>query len=185
MTFPRGPQSQFSSPGSAPQCASACASAEATCVADEVDFVTAPELLAAQRNGCGTVAVLDDEDEAAASICECLALRGFKAMPFTDPLELLTMANSQPVDAFVLDWWLGHQNSSRLIESLRASPTIAGIPMFILTGTYALNGRPTDPALIEAIKTHGLHYRRKPLPCPQLADDLLRVIELHCRVRQV
>ena len=122
------------------------------------------------------IAVLDDEDDAAASICQCLALQHLHAFPFTDPAELLLAIEKNPMDAFVLDWSLGDRTSFALVEALRANPTVRSTPIFILTGTLTVGGRPVDAQLFEAIKMHRLQFRTKPLSCTKLASDLRKAI---------
>ena len=122
------------------------------------------------------VAVLDDEDDAAASICQCLVLQRLQAFPFTDPAELLLVIEKNTMDAFVLDWSLGDRTSCGLVQALRADPIMGSAPIFILTGTLAVGGRPVDPQLFEAIKTYRLQFRTKPLLCTKLAIDLRAAI---------
>jgi CheY-like chemotaxis protein len=135
----------------------------------------APNLATAQSQPL--IAVLDDEDDAAASICQCLSLQHLRALPFTDPADLVAALRTHEVDAFVLDWSLGSSGTSGdLVEWLRANPATADAPIFILTGTMSVSGRPTDRELSAAIELHGLLFRRKPLPCVRLAQDLRAAI---------
>jgi len=127
------------------------------------------------------VAVLDDEDDAAASICQCLALQRLQAFPFTDPAELLLVIEKHAMDAFVLDWSLGDRTSCGLVEALRADPIVCSAPIFILTGTLAVGGRPVDPRLFEVIRTYRLQFRTKPFSCTKLALDLRTAIGLNRR----
>ena len=125
------------------------------------------------------IAVLDDEDDAAASICQCLTLQRLHAFPFTDPGDLLLAIEKNTMDAFVLDWSLGDKTSCGLVQALRANPIVCSAPIFILTGTLAVGGRPVDPQLFEAIKTYRLQFRTKPLSCTKLALDLRTAIGLN------
>jgi FixJ family two-component response regulator len=119
-----------------------------------------------------TVAVLDDEDDAAASICQCLALHRWLALPFTESSDLLRALASKTVDAFVLDWSLSSGTSQGLIQRLRGDLALGETPIFVLTGTMSVSGRPLDDALVRAIKTYRLCFRAKPLSCAKLATDL-------------
>ena len=118
------------------------------------------------------VAVLDDEDDAAAAISHCLSLQQLRAIAFTDEEQLLAALARHRIDAFVLDWQLGRETSASLVRALRADPETAAAPIFILTGTLSIGGRPLDRHLVSAIEAFQLLFRPKPWSCAKLARDI-------------
>jgi DNA-binding response OmpR family regulator len=128
------------------------------------------------------VAVLDDEVDVAASICQCLRLQGLDAIAFTDPDTLWLAAKGGRFHAFVLDWTLAHGTSEALIRSLREHPRVGSAPIFVLTATSSFGGVPADRQLARAVKQYGLHYRPKPFSCAVLGEQLRQASSTHLRI---
>ena len=131
--------------------------------------------------GCGnaaleparpTVAVLDDEIDAARPITAILNQQGLRAFFFTSQTALTASFVSQTYKAFVLDWYLGNGTAGPLIGSLRSNPIYRHVPIFILSGNLAVGGVPTDKAIARLIEHLGVQYRAKPYSGLKLAADL-------------
>ena len=129
-----------------------------------------------RHSGCPRVAVLDDEVDVAASICQCLRLQGLDAVAFSDPDALRLAVQGGRFHAFVLDWTLAHGTSEALVRSLRDHPGVRSAPIFVLTATAPLGGAPTDGRLARAVEQHGLHYRAKPFSCAVLGRQLQQAL---------
>jgi len=128
-----------------------------------------------ERAGVFRVAVLDDEADAAASICACLCQHKIDAQPFAAPSEVVAALAHVDFDAFVLDWCLADKTSADLIEALRHRLK-ADAPIFILSGGMPRSGLAVDDQLASAIERHRLLFRAKPISCAVLAVDLKSAI---------
>jgi DNA-binding NtrC family response regulator len=122
------------------------------------------------------VAVLDDDQDAAASIAELLVRQGLNATAFTSTQGLVAATQSETFAAFVLDWLVGDTTAASLIAQLRAKPALVNAPMFLLSGNLSVGGVPSDPELAQAIRLHRLHYRVKPCSAIVLARELLNAL---------
>jgi hypothetical protein len=67
------------------------------------------------------------------------------------------------------------------VRALRADAETAAAPIFILTGTLSIGGRPLDRHLVSAIETYKLLFRPKPWSCAKLARDIRSAIVSDCR----
>lgn len=123
------------------------------------------------------VAVLDDDQDAAASIAAILTQQGLDAAPFTTSESLEAATRHEQFAAFVLDWLLGDTTAATLIVKLRADPALAKAPIFLLSGNLALGGVPSDPDLAAAIRQYQLAYRPKPYSSIRLARDIVQALE--------
>jgi len=123
-------------------------------------------------SGSFSVAVLDDEVDVAAAVCQCLRLKGLDAVAFSDPDTLWLAVQGGPFHAFVLDWTLAHGTSEAVVKSLRDHPGVRSAPIFVLTATTSFGGVPMDEQLARAVQQYGLHYRTKPFSCALLGQQL-------------
>ena len=130
----------------------------------------------AEPHSCPTIVVLDDEADAAASISQGLTLQRLTAIPFTSDDAVLSATASSRVDAFVLDWCLGARTALGLVRALRNRVATHSTPIFILSGSLSMNGRPLDGQLLAALESFQLHYRAKPISCARLARDIIAAI---------
>ena len=130
----------------------------------------------AKQAGLFRVAVLDDEADAAASICACLCRHQIEAHPFTEPGEVVAALAHAEFDAFVLDWCLADETSADLVRALRLRSK-PDAPIFILSGCMPRSGLAVDALLASAIERYRLVFRTKPISCAVLAVDLKSAIE--------
>jgi len=77
------------------------------------------------------IAVLDDDQELALSICSHLKGSGYEARPFYRIADLLAAAKSTRYDGFVIDWIVGETSAMNLITTLRAEDP--SCPIVVLT----------------------------------------------------
>lgn len=135
----------------------------------------APDLRQALRIS-GPVAVLDDDWEAAASLCAGLRTQGLDAVAFSEPPTLWAGFLRTPFLAFVLDWTLETGTSAPLIACLRQHEQAAEAPIFLLSGSPAACGVPLDPDVAKAVSTYQLQFRAKPYSCIKLAAELRSIL---------
>jgi DNA-binding NtrC family response regulator len=134
-------------------------------------------LAAPARLNASKVAVLDDDEDAASSIADILSQQGFDALAFSTAESLEAAAAQDQFAAFVLDWLLGDTTAATLIVKLRAVPSLANAPIFLLSGNLAVGGVPSDPDLAAAILQYRLEYRSKPYSSVRLARDLTKAMK--------
>jgi FixJ family two-component response regulator len=134
-------------------------------------------LAAPARLNATKVAVLDDDEDAASSIADILSQQGFDALAFSTAESLEAAAALDQFAAFVLDWLLGDTTAATLIVKLRAVPSLANAPIFLLSGNLAVGGVPSDPDLAAAILQYRLEYRSKPYSSVRLARDLTKAMK--------
>jgi len=130
----------------------------------------------AKQAGLFRVAVLDDETDAATSICACLCRHQIEAHPFTEPSEVVSALADAEFDAFVLDWCLADETSADLVRELRLRSK-PDAPILILSGGVPRSGLAVDAQLASAIERYRLVFRTKPISCAVLAVDLKSAIE--------
>jgi CheY-like chemotaxis protein len=106
------------------------------------------------------VAVLDDDRDLTASVCEQLAAAGYDARAYTEIAELQASAKAQKFDGFVIDWIIGDTTALELISTLRAKNARA--PIVVLTG-QVLEGAVDEFDIAHAIARFGLVFSEKPL----------------------
>lgn len=134
-------------------------------------------MAAPARLNATKVAVLDDDEDAASSIADILSQQGFDALAFSTAESLEAAAAQDQFAAFVLDWLLGDTTAATLIVKLRAVPSLANAPIFLLSGNLAVGGVPSDPDLAAAILQYRLEYRSKPYSSVRLARDLTKAMK--------
>ena len=175
---PRPPQDQLSVPGlTEPLAASLGREILHSAATTEGDPVKQASLF--------RVAVLDDETEAAASVCACLCRHQIEAHAFTEPTEVVAALARADFDAFVLDWCLADETSADLVRALRLRSK-PDAPIFILSGGMPSSGLAVDDQLADAIETYRLLFRTKPISCAVLAVDLKSAIEsARCSLAQL
>jgi FixJ family two-component response regulator len=116
------------------------------------------------------VAVLDDDFPLAVSVCRVLVASGLQAEPFADAAALAEAVAHQRFDAFVLDWWLGHQSALPLIYRLRVRHASALIVLY--TGQLAIGNQPTEQEIAQVLRDCRVEFRQKPYSNRALAAEL-------------
>ena len=121
------------------------------------------------------VAILDDDYDAATAVAAVLRRSDLRTAVFGTVESLLEACDDEGFDAFVLDWLLADRTTLDLVRVLRARRQSARAPIFLLSGSLAVDGFPCDPVLAHAISSYDLCYRLKPYSALRLAQELLAV----------
>jgi len=119
-----------------------------------------------------TIAVLDDDLDAAEQATEMLRLKGFIATPFNDPAALQASATATRYAAFILDWVLADGTAAALVEWIRRQNGYHRAEVYILSGNLAIAGAPLDPTVTKCIRDHSLKFISKPASISKIAAEL-------------
>lgn len=119
------------------------------------------------------VAVLEDSVDLAANLKEAFENAGFRVELFTTTDDLLTRANAQPFDAYLVDWWLNGKTSAAMIQTLRFSqPTV---PMILTTGAIA-NGYAVEDDIVRVAMEHRVQVIEKPFRLALLISQVRQLL---------
>lgn len=113
-----------------------------------------------------SIAVLDDEVDAADVVCEMLLREGYAATAFYTIDDLAQAMLSEQYDAYVLDWKIGSSTSQTLIESIRSGAN-PDAPIFLLTGKFAPE---REDELSDIVVNYRVRYLDKPIRQRMLAS---------------
>ncbi|BDG08756.1 response regulator [Anaeromyxobacter paludicola] len=112
------------------------------------------------------VLLVEDDDDLREITAECLGMEGFETDAARDGLDALERLQADPLPhALVLDLVMPRMGGLELLERMRASSRLAGIPVVVVTGTPPAT-RPAAEALLQ-----------KPVDFGQLCRVLLRILE--------
>jgi ActR/RegA family two-component response regulator len=117
------------------------------------------------------VAVLDDDQDLTNTICAHLEASGFEARPFYKTADLVSSAQAQHYDGFVIDWIVGETSTLKLIAGLRAED--ASCPIIVLTAQVT-SGVVDEADIAEAVRLHHIEFSEKPLRMSILSATLGR-----------
>lgn len=124
-----------------------------------------------------TVAVLDDDPNAADQVAAGLNEFGFQATSFYAVPTFIEALDAFAFDCFVLDWEVGARTSEDAMRAIRAKSPRAPILLLTgrLTGELAENSIDTQVSL--AMKTYHVRCREKPWKPHILASELQTALE--------
>jgi two-component system response regulator RegA len=112
----------------------------------------------------GGVLIIDDDDIFAQTLALALTRRGYSATSVNHGAAALTLAETQPFDAVVLDLRLGAESGLHLIEPLRTRQP--ALRILLLTGYASI------ATAVAAIKLGAVQY----LPKPASVDEILSAL---------
>lgn len=116
------------------------------------------------------VLLLEDDKEVATRIAQCLARGDYRTMAVADVDMACSLAQKRSVAVVLLNWrLLGRLGGSALIDELRRRSPHNHLPMIVISAE--------KNELWEANQLGIDDY----LPNPFHADDLLHVVDEHCR----
>ena len=121
-----------------------------------------------------TVAVLDDDRDVCDTLCDGLALDGFKAIPFYDLNSFLASLDDSHYDAFVMDWMLSAGTAEDALIAIRERHLHE--PIALLTGKAADLGVQIG-RLTACLTKYDARYFTKPTPIPVITEALRRSSE--------
>jgi len=94
------------------------------------------------------VLVIDDEAGQRALFRSVLEEGGFRVSVAKDGVEAMGLLHDAgPVDLVTLDYWMDKMNGLRVLQQIRATPEVGGIPVIMVTGA---NDRQIEMSLFEA-----------------------------------
>lgn len=104
----------------------------------------------------GTVYVVDDDHDLAASVARLLRRHGHAAEPFLDPTPLLAIYEDAPADCVVTDVMMGDLDGFGFADRLRAIDPATAIVF--------MTAWPTTANAVDSIRRYGgLDYLEKPI----------------------
>lgn len=119
------------------------------------------------------VAVLEDDDNAAAVVALALEGEGMVVQAHRTSLDLLAAVGRRPCQAYVVDWLLGGDTAEAAIRQIRARQP--NVPIAITTGALH-TGAETEGSLIPFAEQFGAGIFEKPFRHAVLASYLRRGI---------
>jgi len=113
----------------------------------------------------GWILVVDDDDDIRETVTMLLELNGYRAFGASDGIKALEEMERRGRPAGVLlDLRMPHMNGAELARAMRADPSLASVPIVVLSGDAAGSDVPPAAAVL-----------RK--PCG--VDQLLAVVAKH------
>lgn len=116
------------------------------------------------------VLLVEDQDKAARGIEELLRLEGFRVTRAADGPRALEIAETDRLDAVVLDIMLPGMNGFDVCRALRSYEPTKQVPIVLLTGLS------DTPHKIQGLETGADDYLVKPVPTRELAARLRKLI---------
>lgn len=125
------------------------------------------------------VLIVDDDREIARALGLRLSNAGFKPIMAFDGQQGLTMAQSDPPDAIVLDLRMPVMDGFTLLERLQNSVHTRNIPAIILSADAA------DKARLRALRAGATFFVEKPYKAQDLIDALAATLERRQRAESL
>ncbi len=119
---------------------------------------------------CGTVLVVEDDGEARTVLREVLTGCGLQVHEAVDALQGLALIEAAVPDVLVLDLRLPFMDGHRVIQNVRARPQTAGLPILVVTGLDAEDGR-------VAVAQGADAYLLKPFTAEALTEAIEQMLE--------
>ena len=116
------------------------------------------------------VLVIDDEEDYRLIISDVLKGAGYDVRLAKDGEEGLRMAKADPPEVVLVDWMMPRMDGERFCRSLRAEPTLAGLPVLMLTV------RQTADEELEALHFGVDDFIVKPFKAPELLARVRAVL---------
>ena len=117
------------------------------------------------------IAILDDDRDLADSICAHFQGVSTDAHAFYRIADLLSSAEQQRYDAFIIDWIVGNASALELIGTLRAHNGTC--PIIVLTA-QVLSGMVDEEDIAGAVRRYDLVFSEKPVRMSILSATLAR-----------
>nr|WP_320010980.1 sigma-54 dependent transcriptional regulator [uncultured Desulfobulbus sp.] len=115
------------------------------------------------------VLVVDDDHYLLAAIQQTLALNGYTAKTYTNPVEALAGVTAQDFAAVIADIRMPEMNGMELLARIRAHD--ADLPVILITGHGDIS------MAVEAVKQGAYHFLQKPVDEEMILATLARAIE--------
>ena len=108
--------------------------------------------------GARSILIVDDDSAVAETFSRMLRLEGYEVATALDPEKGLELAGSLHPHAIILDMRMPIINGLQFLRKVRATPSLAEVPVAIVTGDYFMG----EPVMNE-LRALGAAVRFKPL----------------------
>ena len=123
-----------------------------------------------------TILIVDDDRSVADTFARMLKLEGFGVVTALSADAGLAAAQAAPPDAIILDMRMPITNGLQFLRQVRAVPSLATIPVAIVTGDYFL----AEP-IQQELRSLGAAIRFKPLWLEDLIALAKSLINMNSR----
>lgn len=90
------------------------------------------------------VLIVEDEDDIRAGVAMWLGVAGYETSQANDGVDGVEAAIAAPPDAILMDMMMPRMNGLKAIESLKATPATASIPVVMLSASLRDEQRALD-----------------------------------------
>ncbi|MPV59502.1 two-component system response regulator [Burkholderia sp. HI2761] len=135
------------------------------------------ELRSSQPNVyAARIAVVDDSQDVAETVCEYFLEKGVNAIPYYDGASFRKALEVEDFDGYILDWMLGDQTAAELVRGIRSSEN-GGAPIFLLTGKIS-TGEASEDEIAHIVSHYNARCEEKPVRLPILFAEVARELKL-------
>ena len=135
------------------------------------------ELRSAQPNVyAARIAVVDDSQDVAETVCEYFIEKGVNAIPYFDGATFRKALEVEDFDGYILDWMLGDQTAAELVRGIRSSEN-SGAPIFLLTGKIS-TGEASEDEIAHIVSHYNARCEEKPVRLPILFAEVARELKI-------
>jgi len=138
---------------------------------EEFSRTTAPAIQALAAGTRATVLLAEDDPSLRRYLEVILRREGYAVVTAADGLEAMKTALSSTFDAVVTDAVMPHLSGHELCRFLRSHPTLARLPVVLLSGSEKTRAAGDATASADA-------YLSKPLRPEELTDCLSRLLTI-------
>lgn len=122
------------------------------------------------------IAVVDDSQDVAETVCEYFIEKGVNAIPYYDGTSFRKALEVEDFDGYILDWMLGDQTAAELVRGIRSSEN-GGAPIFLLTGKIS-TGEASEDEIAHIVSHYNARCEEKPVRLPILFAEVARELKL-------
>ncbi|RQS71571.1 two-component system response regulator [Burkholderia sp. Bp8963] len=122
------------------------------------------------------IAVVDDSQDVAETICEYFVEKGVNAIPYFDCDSFRNALAVEDFDGYILDWMLGDQTAADLVCGIRSSEN-GGAPIFLLTGKIS-TGEASEDEIAHVVSHYNARCEEKPVRLPILYAEVARELKV-------
>ena len=120
----------------------------------------------------GRILVVDDDRAMQETLADALRSAGYEVDTCRDGRKVIEELEARTHDLMVLDVLIPHLNGFKVLEALRAHPTLAGLPVVMISGIYRSRNHRGD--MLERFGV--VDYLDKPFSTHDLRDLVVRTI---------
>ncbi|MBR8301920.1 two-component system response regulator [Burkholderia dolosa] len=122
------------------------------------------------------IAVVDDSQDVAETVCEYFIEKGVNAIPYHDGDTFRRALEVEDFDGYILDWMLGDQTAADLVRQIRSSEN-GDAPIFLLTGKIS-TGEASEDEIAHIVSQYNARCEEKPVRLPILFAEVARELKI-------